>query len=68
MLERKVAMYSDKPHITSTTLKVRYQILRVPFSPGSEVENILSLGGYSASEGGNDNYFRTKGPFITRAR
>ena len=66
MLDRKVAMYTDKPHINSIKMKVRYQILRVPFSSGSEVENILSLGGFSASGEGNENYFRTKAPFVIR--
>ncbi len=66
MLGRKVAMSTDKPHINSIKMKVRYQILRVPFSSGSEVENILSLGGFSASGEGNENYFRTKAPLVIR--
>ncbi len=66
MLDRKVAMYTDKPHINSTGREVRYQILRGPFSSGSEVENILSLGGFSASEKGDENYFRTLAPLVIR--
>ena len=66
MLERKVAMFTEKLHVNSSSLEVRYQILRVPFSTGSEVENILSVGGYSAPQEGSENYFKTKGPFITR--
>ena len=66
MLERKVAMYTDKPHINSFKMEVRYQILRVPFSSGGEVENILSVGGFSASVEGSENYFRTKAPLVIR--
>jgi len=66
MLDRKVAMYTDKPHINSMGLEVRYQILRVPFSSGSEVENILSIGGFSASKKGDENYFRTLAPLVIR--
>ncbi len=49
MLERKVAMYTDKPHLNDLNMEVRYQVLRVPFSTGEAVENILSVGGFSAS-------------------
>ncbi len=62
MLGRKAAMYTDKPHINAMEIEVRYQILRVPFSSGDEVENILSVGGFSASREGNDNYFKTRAP------
>ena len=66
MLERKTAMYTDKPHINAMEMEVRYQILRVPFSSGGEIENILSVGGFSASEEGNENYFRTRAPLAIR--
>jgi hypothetical protein len=66
MLARKAAMYTDKSHINDMEMEVRYQILRVPFSTDSEVENILSVGGFSASKVGNDNYFRTRAPWATR--
>ncbi len=66
MLERKTAMYTDKPHINAIEMEVRYQILRVPFSSGGEIENILSVGGFSASEEGNENYFRIRAPLAIR--
>ncbi len=66
MLERRVAMYTDKPHINALKMEVRYQILRVPFSSGSEVENILSVGEFSDSGEGNENYFKTKAPLVIR--
>jgi len=66
MLDRKSAMYTDKPHINAMDMEVRYQILRVPFSSGDEVEAILSVGGFSASKEGNENYFKTRAPFAIR--
>ena len=66
MLEHKAAMYTDKPHINAMEREVRYQVLRVPFSSGSEVENILSVGGFSASKNGAENYFRTLAPLVIR--
>ncbi len=66
MLERKAAMYTDKPHINAMKMEVRYQVLRVPFSSGGEIENILSVGGFSASKEGNENYFRTRAPLAIR--
>ncbi len=66
MIELKTAMYSDKPHINAMGMEVRYQILRVPFSSGDSIENILSVGGFSASKEKNENYFRTRAPLAIR--
>ena len=66
MLEHKAAMYTDKPHLNAMKMEVRYQILRIPFSTGGEVENILSVGGFSASKDVNENYFKIRAPMAIR--
>ena len=47
ILEYRTAMFSNMAHTDTNGMKSRYQALRVPFSSGSEVESILSVGGYS---------------------
>ncbi len=59
VFERRVAMFSNQAHTDTNGLKSRYQALRVPFSSGDKVENILSVGGHSLLPYTDINYFKS---------
>lgn len=66
IIERKVALFSNKAHVDTTGTNSRYQTLRVPFSSGNDVENILSVGGYSRLSDADENYFEVHCRRLTR--